>query len=134
MVVMGTSKKPKIGKTKITQIDKGTGQKAMFGYEWGLYFWRLPDGHLFKDEEGRMLNIPSIKGDLGQMAKLRQAAAHYGQPDGEPWFYAGVNRTTDEQYEEQIERLNSGLIPSLNDLGAVQAAKNTAELYGDSDG
>lgn len=131
---MGTSKRPKIGKTKITQIDKGTGQRAMFGYEWGLYFWRLPDGHLFKDEEGRMLNIPSIKGDLGQMAKLRQAAAHYGQPDGEPWFYAGVNRATDEEYEEQIERLNSGLIPSLNDLGAVQAAKKTAELYGDSDG
>jgi len=132
-MVMSNTRKAKIGKTKITQIDKGTGQRAMFGYEWGLYFWRLPSGHLFKDDEGRMLNIPSIKNDLGQMAKLRQAAAHYGQPDGEPWFYAGVNRATDEEYEEQLERLDAGMIPSLNDLGAVDAAKTTAELYGDAE-
>ena len=132
-MVMSNTRKTKIGKTKITQIDKGTGQRAMFGYEWGLYFWRLPDGHLFKDDEGRLLNIPSIKDDLGQMAKLRQAAAHYGQPDGEPWFYAGVNRATDEEYQEQLDRLDEGLIPSLNDLGAVQAAKKTAELYGDAE-
>lgn len=130
---MSNTKKAKIGKTKITQIDKGTGQKAMFGYEWGLYFWRLPNGHLFKDDEGRMLNIPSVKDDLGQMAKLRQAAAHFGQPDGEPWFYAGVNRATDEEYDEQMDRLKEGLLPSLNDLGAVQAAKKTAELYGDAE-
>ena len=132
-MVMSNTRKAKLGKTKITQIDKGTGQRAMFGYEWGLYFWRLPDGHLFKDDEGRLLNIPSIKDDLGQMAKLRQAAAHYGQPDGEPWFYAGVNRATDEEYQEQLDRLDEGLIPSLNDLGAVQAAKKTAELYGDAE-
>lgn len=132
-MVMSNTKKAKIGKSKITQIDKGTGQKAMFGYEWGLYFWRLPSGHLFKDDEGRMLNIPSVKDDLGQMAKLRQAAAHFGQPEGEPWFYAGVNRATDEEYEEQMDRLKEGLLPSLNDLGAVQAAKKTAELYGDAE-
>lgn len=130
---MSNTRKAKIGKSRITHIDKGTGQRAMFGYEWGLYFWRLPDGHLFKDEEGRMLNIPSVKGDLGQMAKLRQAAAHYGQPDGEPWFYAGVNRATDEEYEEQVDRLKEGLLPSLNDLGSVAAAKKTAELYGDAE-
>ena len=132
-MVMSNTRKAKLGKTKITQIDKGTGQKAMFGYEWGLYFWKLPDGHLFKDEEGRMLNIPSVKGDLGQMAKLRQAAAHYGQPDGEPWFYAGVNRATDEEYEEQVDRLKSGLIPSLNDLGAVDAAKKSIQQFGDAE-
>ena len=130
---MSNTRKAKIGKSKITQIDKGTGQRAMFGYEWGLYFWRLPSGHLFKDEEGRLLNIPSVKNDLSQMAKLRQAAAHYGQPDGEPWFYAGVNRATDEEYQEQLDRLEEGLIPSLNDLGAVHAAKKTAELYGDTE-
>lgn len=132
-MVMSNTRKAKLGKTKITQIDKGTGQKAMFGYEWGLYFWKLPDGHLFKDDEGRMLNIPSVKGDLNQMAKIRQAAAHYGQPDGEPWFYAGVNRATDEEYDEQLDRLKSGLLPSLNDLGAVDAAKKTVQQFGDAE-
>jgi hypothetical protein len=64
------------------------------------------------------------------MAKLMRAAAHYGQPEGKPWFYAGANRATDEEYEEQIDRLKSGLIPSMNDLGSVAAAKKSLELYG----
>ena len=132
-MVMSNTKKAKIGTTKITQIDKGTGQRAMFGFEWGLYFWRLPDGHLFRDDEGRMLNIPSVKGDLYKMAEIRKAAAFYGQPEGEPWFYAGVNRATDEQYDEQLDRLKSGLIPSMNDLGAVHAAKQSQKLYGDAE-
>lgn len=130
---MSNTKTPKIGKTKITHIDKGSGQRNMFGYEWGLYFWRLPSGRLFKDNEGRLLNIPSVKGDIGQMSKIRQAATAYGQPEGEAWFYAGANRSTDEEYAEQLDRLNQGLIPSMNDLGAVDAAKKTAALYGDAE-
>ena len=130
---MSNRKKLKVGNSKVTVMNTGDAQKKHFGFAWGLYFWRLPDGHLFKDDEGRLLNIPSLEGDLGQMAKLRQAAAHYGQPDGEPWFYAGVNRATDEEYEEQLDRLNEGLIPSLNDIGAVAAAKKSLELYGDAE-
>ena len=130
---MSNTKIPKIGKTKITHIDKGSGQRNMFGYEWGLYFWRLSNGHLFKDNEGRLLNIPSVKGDIGQMSKIRQVAASYGQPDGEAWFYAGANRSTDEEYAEQLDRLDQGLIPSMNDLGAVAAAKKTAALYGNAE-
>jgi hypothetical protein len=132
-VVMSNRKKPTIGKSKVTVMNTGDAQRKHFGFEWGLYFWRLPDGHLFKDEDGRMLNIPSIKNDISQMARLRQAAAHYGQPDGEPWFYAGVNRATDDEYQEQLDRVDQGLIPSLNDIGAVAAAKKSLELYGDAE-
>lgn len=114
-------------------MDTGQAQRKHFGFEWGLYFWRLPDGHLLKDGEGRMLNIPSVKNDIGQIAKLKQAAAHYGYSEGEPWFYAGVNRATDEEYQEQLDRLDEGLIPSLNDIGAVAAAKKSLEMYGDAD-
>jgi len=130
-VVMGKGFLDKSGKTKITEVSKGTGQQAMFGYEWGLYFWRLPNGHLFKDEDGRMLNIPSVKNDLDQIIKLRQSAAHYGQPEGDPWFYPGVNRATDEEYEEQLDRLEQGLIPSMNDFGAVKAAQDTLRVHGE---
>ena len=132
-MVMSNRKKPTLGKSKVTLMNTGDAQRKHFGFEWGLYFWQLPDGHLLKDGEGRMLNIPSVKGDIGQMAKLRQAAAHYGYPEGRPWFYAGVNRATDEEYDEQIDRLNQGLIPSLNDIGAVAAAKKSLELYGDAE-
>lgn len=130
---MSNRKKPTIGKSKVRVVDTGEAQRKHFGFEWGLYFWRMPDGHLLKDGEGRMLNIPSVRNDIGQIAKLKQAATHYGYPEGEPWFYAGVNRATDEEYQEQLDRLDEGLIPSLNDIGAVAAAKKSLELYGDTE-
>lgn len=130
---MNKRKRPTLGKSKVSVVDVGQAQRNAVGFSWGLYFWRLPDGHLFKDDEGRLLNIPSVEGDIGQMMKIRQAAAHFGQPDGEPWFYAGVNRATDEEYQEQLDRLDQGLIPSMNDIGAVAAAKKSLELYGDAE-
>ena len=130
---MSNRKRPTIGKSKVTVMNTGDAQRKHFGFEWGLYFWRLPDGHLFKDDEGRLLNIPSIRNDIGQIAKLRDAARSYGQPEGTPWFYAGIGRATDEEYQEQLDRLDQGLIPSLNDIGAVAAAKKSLELYGDAE-
>lgn len=87
-------------------------------YEWGVYFWQLPDGHLFGDGEGNMLSINSMRGDLSKMAELRAAATHYGQPEGRPWFKAGVKQVSDATYSEQLDRLKEGYIPSTDDLGA----------------
>lgn len=118
-----TSKK--IGKSKATIIDKG--------YDWGIYVWKKSNGKWFTDGQGNILNIPSMKGDLSKLAELKQAAAHYGEPDGEPVFFAGLNRVSDEEYSEQVDRMKSGLIPNMNDLGAVIAAKKTLEQYGDEE-
>ena len=120
---MSNTKKAKIGTSNATFIPKN--------YEWGLYFWRLPGGHLFHDGDGNLLNIPAMKHDLAKIAELRKAAAHYGQPEGEPWFYPGIRRATDEEYSEQKDRMLQGLIPSKNDLGAIIAAKQTLDAYGD---
>lgn len=122
---MSNTKKAQIGKSKATWMPKM--------YDWGLYFWRLPDGHLFKDQDGNLLNIPSMRGDLSKIAELRKAAAYYGQPDGEAWFYAGIKRATDEQYEEQKQRLKEGLIPNLDDLGAVHAAQQGIKKHGNQE-
>jgi hypothetical protein len=132
---MSNTRKAQIGKTKITRMNTGDAQKKHFGFAWGVYFWKLPNGHLFKDDDGNMLSIDSVEGDLGKMAEIRKAAAYYGQPEGEPWFYAGIKKVTDEQYEEQKARLAEGLIPSMDDIGAIAAAKKSLELYGgDVDG
>lgn len=120
---MSNRRKPKIGQSKATTIHKD--------YDWGLYFWKLPSGHLFHDGEGNMLNIPSMKNDLSKIAELRKAAAHYGQPEGTPWFYPGIRRATDETYSEQVDRMKNGLIPNLNDMGAVYDAQRTLKQYGD---
>ena len=71
-----------------------------------------------------------MKHDLSKIAELRKAAAHYGQPEGEPWFYPGIKRATDEQLSEQKDRMNQGLLPNLDDLGAVYAAQQSIKQYG----
>jgi hypothetical protein len=103
-------------------------------YDWGLYVYKKSDGKWFTDGEGNVLNIPSKKGDLGQIKKLKDAAIHNGDDGaGECVFVPGLTRVSDEEYSEQVERMKQGLIPNLNDLGAVQAAKDTIAMYGDEE-
>jgi len=127
--LFGKNGKPRmpgqIGETKVTLIDKK--------YDWGIYVWKKSNGKWFTDGSGNILNIPSMKGDLAKIAELKQAAAYYGEPDGEAYFFAGMGRVTDEEYSEQVDRMKAGLIPNLNDLGAVQAAKDTIAMYGDEE-
>lgn len=115
-------KSQKSKKSKITEIPKM--------YDWGLFFWQLPNGHLFGDGQGNLLNIPaSSKYDMEAMTKLKKAAAHYGQPNGKPWFKAGSKRATEEEYSEQKDRLMSGEI-LINDLGAVYDAQQGLKRWG----
>lgn len=113
------------GKSKATVIPKF--------YDWGLYFWQLPDGHLFKDGDGNMLNIPANRGDLQKIVELKNAAAFYGQPEGKPYFVPGVSRATDEEYSEQVDRMRQGLLPNMNDLGAVHDAQQGIKAHGEEE-
>jgi hypothetical protein len=123
---MSNTRKAQIGKSKATWMPKM--------YDWGLYFWRLPDGHLFHDGEGNMLNIPAMKGDLGAIAQIRDATKAHGQPEGEAWFYPGIKRATDEEYAEQMDRMKQGELPNLDDLGAVYDAQQGMKRHGQADG
>lgn len=122
---MKKQKPNKLGKSSIKVIDKN--------YDWGVYVWKKSNGKWFTDGQGNILNIPSMRGDFGKLAELRAAAAHYGEPDGEPVFFAGLSRISDEEYAEQKQRMAEGLIPNLNDLGAVHAAQQTIKKYGADD-
>jgi hypothetical protein len=112
-----------IGESKISVIDKG--------YDWGIYFWKKASGKPFTDGNGSVLNIPSHRGDALQIRKLVQEATALGQGDGSYEFMPGVERISEDEYAEQKERMAQGLIPNLNDLGAVMAAKQTLAMYGD---
>jgi hypothetical protein len=114
-----------LSKARIQVIEKH--------YDWGLYVWIRENGKPFTDDEGNILNIPSKKNDESQIAKLKDAATYYGEPNGHPIFYPGLGRISDEDHSEQIDRMKQGLIPNLNDLGAVAAAKQTIALYGDEE-
>lgn len=115
-----------LGKAKLTVMPKS-------GYNWGVYVWKKSNGKWFTDGNGSVLNVPANRGDQNQIQKLKDAAAHYGEPDGEAVFFPGTARITDEEYSEQIDRMKQGLIPSMNDLGAVIAAKQTIAAYGDEE-
>ncbi len=114
-----------IGESKITILDKQ--------YEWGIYFWKKANGKAFTDGNGSVLNIPSHRGDALQIRKLIQEATALGQGDGSYEFIPGASRVSEEEYSEQVDRMSHGLLPNMNDLGAVIDAKKTLELYGDEE-
>jgi hypothetical protein len=120
---MPNPKNNKVGKSKTTVIPKM--------YDWGIYVWKRANGKWFTDGQGNILNIPSMRGDITKLAEIRKAAAHYGEPEGQPVFFAGLSRVTEEEYSEQLDRMREGLIPSMNDLGAVHAAQQTLKAHGD---
>jgi len=115
--------KPIVGNVRKKVIEKN--------YDWGLYVYKKSNGRWFTDGEGSVLNIPSMRGDISKISELKTAAVHYGDPgDGEAVFVPGLTRITEEEHSEQLDRMKSGLIPSMNDLGAWHAAQNTLDTYG----
>lgn len=118
--------KGQVGESRAKIIEKH--------YDWGLYVYKKANGKWFTDGNGSILNIESMKGDIRQISKLKDAAKYYGdEGDGTCVFVPGLTRISEEEYSEQKQRMAEGLIPSLNDLGAVQAAKDTIAKYGSDD-
>ena len=119
---------PKTGKPIVGNVRRKVIEKD---YNWGLYVYKKANGKWFTDGEGNILNIPSLRGDISQIAKLKQAAVYHGdEGDGEAVFVAGLTRISDEEHSEQMDRFKQGLIPSLNDLGAIDAAQKTLKTHG----
>lgn len=119
---------PKTGKPIVSNVRRQVIEKK---YNWGLYVYKKSNGKWFTDGEGNVLNIPSIRGDVTKIAELKQAAKHYGDDgDGEAVFVPGLTRISDEEYSEQMDRFKQGLIPSMNDLGAIHAAQQTLKTHG----
>jgi len=91
---------------------------------YGIYVWLLQEGGVFKDDDDNVLNIPSMRGDIEKMSEIRKAAAHYGQPEGQAVFIAGIGRLTEEEYQEDKYRMDNGLL-SYGDTGAWRDAART---------
>lgn len=117
------AKLPKIGNVRRKVIDKN--------YNWGLYVYKKADGKWFTDGDGNVLNIPSMRNDISKINELKQAAIYYGDSgDGQCVFVPGLNRVSEEEYSEMVDRMKSGLIPNINDLGAIYDAQQTLKTHG----
>jgi hypothetical protein len=68
---------------------------------------------------------------LFRSKELQEAARYWGQAEGKAIFYPNMRKISEETHSEQVDRMSQGLIPNLNDLGAVIAAKKTLNAYGD---
>jgi hypothetical protein len=108
-------------KMRITPIDE---------VNWGMYMWQMPDDTLVMNEEGAYLSIPSIKGDIRQIKKLKVAAKNYGLDEGQPIFFSGHRPVTDEELSEQKSRMDLGLVPDTQDLPAMMEYFKEAKEMG----
>ena len=119
---------PKTGEPIVKNVRRQVIEKK---YNWGLYVYKKANGKWFTDGNGNILNIESMRGDISKISQLRDAAKYYGDDgEGDAVFVPGLTRVTDEEYSEQLDRMKQGLIPSMNDLGAWMAAKQTYDKYG----
>jgi hypothetical protein len=122
------NKKPRmpgqIGDTKVQVIEENFSN-------YGTYVWMKPNGKPFMDSDKNVLSISGMRDDKSRIKELADAAKYWGQPEGRAVFYPNMKKISNEEHSEQLDRMKQGLIPSMNDLGAVIAAKKTLELYGD---
>ena len=98
-------------KMKVTPVEE---------VNYGLYLWQTADGGLVCDDDGNYLSIPSIKGDIRQIKKIKDAANYYGVGEGKPVFFSGHRQVTEEEYQNQKQRLDWGLVADEYDLPALK--------------
>jgi hypothetical protein len=115
-----------VGDTKIQVIEENFSN-------FGTYVWHKPNGKAFTDGQGNALSIESMRNDQSRIKELKDAAKYWGQEEGKAIFYPNMRKISEETHSEQVDRMASGLIPNMNDLGALIAAKKTLETYGDEE-
>lgn len=86
----------------------------------GVYVWQLPDETFVADEFANVMSISAMRGDLSAIVKISNAARYYGFPEGEAVFLEGVRKINDEELQEQIQRMNDGLVPDPYDIGVYK--------------
>jgi hypothetical protein len=113
-----------VGDTKVQVVQENFSN-------FGTYVWHKPSGKAFTDGDGNALSIESMKDDPNRIQQLKDAARYWGQSEGKAVFYPNMRKISEETHSEQVDRMKQGLIPNMNDLGAVIAAKQTLQTYGD---
>lgn len=97
---------------------KTTNREYIDEVNYGVYVWFVGE-KVVTDDEGNFLNIPAMRGDRERIAKLADAARAHGIDNGRPVFISGNRRVTDEEYEEQKQRMMFGLTPDPMDVPAI---------------
>lgn len=84
----------------------------------GVCLWCMPDGSFLGDDEGRFLQLFGQLDNPVVEEKMRQAAVFYIGPEanmGQPVWSAGSRPISDNEHDDQMDRLLSGDIPDIVD-------------------
>ena len=96
---------------KVTQVEESA---------YGTYVWIMPDGKIVTDEAGNYMCVFSTKGNVSKINSLKNLAKEYGIEEGKPMWISGARPISDDEYEEQKQRLEWGLVPDELDLPALK--------------
>jgi hypothetical protein len=87
---------------------------------YGTYLWQMSDGKLVSDEEGNFMCIYAIKGDVKKITELRNFAKSYGIEEGKPVWFSGHRPVSAEEYDNQKQRMDWGLVADEWDIPALK--------------
>jgi hypothetical protein len=82
--------------------------------DFGVCLWRMPDGAVLGDEEGRFLSLNGRLDDPVVEAKMKKAAIYWVGEEallGEPLWMPGSRQISDGEAEDQMENLIDGKVP-----------------------
>lgn len=108
---------------------KTTNKQVVDEYAYGMYVWQTPDGEILGDGDN-IMNVFCMKGDRKAIAALTEAARGYGFPEGQPVWWPGKRRVSDEEYEHQRMREQAGLVPDPLDWRAIQEEEKALRQHG----
>lgn len=97
------------------------------GIKYGVYTWRI-NGKPLVNENYEYLVAPARRGDVRAIARLKKYVnEEFGIFEGEAVFEEGARPISQQEWEEQMDRLMNGETPDPYDLGAlVEDAQNKA--------
>lgn len=95
--------------------------------DFGVCVWRMPDGAYLGDGEGRFLSLQGKLHDPIIEIKMSKAAQYYLGEEaklGGPLWLPGSRQVTDNEADDQMERLLNGRIPDVADQASQLEKKN----------
>lgn len=109
---------------------KSTNRQQVEEVPYGMYVWVNPDGEVFADDDNNVMNVFCMKGDRRAIEALTEAARHYGAGPGQPVWWSGKRRITDEELQEQMMREKLGLEPDPLNPAAIRDEMRAKKAYG----
>jgi hypothetical protein len=91
----------------------------------GVYL-ALSEGNYIIDEDENFLCIQAMRGDKKRVMELIHAAKGFGLKDITVEFRPDQRKISNDEFEEQMDRLKNGITPDKYDIGHLLDQYNEA--------